>query len=62
MALPGVENVPISQEAAFKLSRGPQRLYIEKSEKYRQSSNLLILAYSPHRGTTPFGTTPSTPG
>ena len=47
MALPGVENVPMSQETVFKLSRGPQRPYIEKSKKYRTSSNLLISAYSP---------------
>ena len=44
MLLPGVENVPMSQETVFKLSRGPLRPYIEKSVKI---SNLLILHYFP---------------
>ena len=47
MAFPGVENVPTSQETVFKLSRGPQRPYSEKSEKYRKSSNLLSSPYFP---------------
>ena len=39
MASPGVEYVPTSLETIFKLSRGPQRPYIEKSENFENLKN-----------------------
>ena len=39
MASPGVECVPTPLETIFKLSRGPQRPYIEKSENFENSKN-----------------------
>ena len=47
MALPGVENIPTSLEIIFKLSRGPQRPYIKKSEKYRKLIKLIIYSLFP---------------
>ena len=66
MILPGVENVPTSQETVFKLSRGSQRPYTEKSKKKEiyiyiyilKIIKLTNLASFPHHGTTPLGTTP----
>ena len=58
MALPGVENVPTSQETVLKLSRAPQRPYIEKTKKYKKRFEIINFSLFPHRGTTPFGTTP----
>ena len=39
MALPGVEYVPTPLETMFKLSRGPQRPYIEKIENFKKLKN-----------------------
>ena len=39
MASPGVEYVPTPLETIFKLSRGPQRPYIEKFENFENLKN-----------------------
>ena len=50
MALPGVEYIPMSLETIFKLSRAPQRPYIEKSGKVNSLYILLkVLLFSPIR-------------
>ena len=58
MASPGVEYVPTSLETIFKLSRGPQRPYIEKSENFENFENLkkseIRPPYSPGLGPSYF--------
>ena len=47
MASPGVEYVPTSLETIFKLSRGPQRPYIKKSENLEIQKNQKNRKFAP---------------